>query len=126
MNLTSQFFFIIAAICLLIFIFWLLKRGTLSVKYSLLWLACGGALLIFAVFPYLVYVIRDILNMVMPSNVVFMLAIGFVMLVLLSLSAGISEVVDKSKRQTQSIALLELRVRELEEKLKQQEENKIN
>ncbi len=120
MTPITQFFFILAAVFLLSFIIWLLKRGTLSVKYSLLWLACGAALLFVAVFPYFIYVLRDILDMVMPSNVVFMLAIGFVMLVVLSLSAGVSELAHKTKRQTQSIALLEIRIRELEEKLETQ------
>lgn len=115
MSATSQMYFILGAICLLLLIIWFLKKGVLCVKYSLLWLACGGALLLFALVPYLVYVIRDILDMVMPSNVVFLLLFGFVLLVLLSLSVGISELAEKSKRQTQSIALLELRLRALED-----------
>ncbi len=117
MELTSQLFFIFGALCLLLFILWLLKKGVLCVKYSLLWLACGAALLLVAIVPYLIYVIRDILNMVMPSNVVFLLLFVFVLLLLLSLSIGISELAEKSKRQTQSIALLEMRVRALEQAL---------
>ncbi len=114
MSATSQMYFLLGAVCLLLLIFWFLKRGVLCVKYSLLWLACGCALLLFAAVPYLVYVIRDILDMVMPSNVVFLLLFAFVLLVLLSLSVGISELAEKSKRQTQSIALLEMRIRALE------------
>ncbi len=117
MSATSQQYFLLGAICLLLLIIWFLKRGVLCVKYSLLWLGCGCALLLFAAVPYLVYVIRDILDMVMPSNVVFLLLFAFVLLVLLSLSVGISELAEKSKRQTQSIALLELRIRALEQAL---------
>ncbi|MFI3169061.1 MAG: DUF2304 family protein [Faecalibacterium sp.] len=117
MSATSQQYFLLGAICLLLLIIWFLKRGVLCVKYSLLWLGCGCALLLFAAVPYLVYVIRDILDMVMPSNVVFLLLFAFVLLVLLSLSVGISELAEKSKRQTQSIALLELRMRALEQEL---------
>lgn len=121
MSATTQQYFLLGAICLLLLIIWFLKRGVLCVKYSLLWLACGCALLLFAAVPYLVYVIRDILDMVMPSNVVFLLLFGFVLLLLLSLSVGISELAEKSKRQTQSIALLELRIRALEETLADRE-----
>lgn len=114
MNPVTQFFFILGALCLLLFVLWLLKRGTLTVKYSLLWLLCGVVLLIFAVFPYWVYVIRDLLDMEMPSNVVFLLIDGFVLLLLISLSVAVSQLSEKCKRQAQSIALLENRVRQLE------------
>lgn len=114
MNPITQIFFILGALCLLLFVLWLLKRGILTVKYSLLWLLCGVVLLIFAVFPYWVYVIRDLLDMEMPSNVVFLLIDCFVLLLLISLSVAVSQLSEKCKRQAQSIALLENRVRQLE------------
>ncbi|MCI2047575.1 MAG: DUF2304 domain-containing protein [Faecalibacterium sp.] len=118
MTLINQIWFIIMAVCLLLMVLLLLKKGVLTVKYSLLWLFCGFGLLIAALFPYLIYVIRDILDMVMPSNVVFLMMFGFVLLLLLSHSVAISQLSEKSKRQTQSLALLEKRVRALEEQLR--------
>lgn len=114
MNPITQLFFILGSLCMLLFVLWLLKRGTLTVKYSLLWLLCGVVLLVFAVFPYGVYVIRDLLNMEMPSNVVFLLIDVFVLLLLISLSVAVSQLSEKCKRQAQSIALLENRLRRLE------------
>jgi len=114
MSGMTQIFFILGALCLLGFILWLLKKGTLSVKYSLIWLLCGAVLLLFAVCPYFVYVIRDILGMEVPSNVVFLMLDAFELLILISLSIAISQLSEKNKRQTQSIALLEERVRRLE------------
>lgn len=98
-------------------IFTLLKRDKLSVRFSLIWLASGGVLLVFAAFPYVVYVLRDILHMVMPSNLVFTLLFCFILLVLLTLSAAASGFTERIKRLTQSNALLEKRVRALEQKL---------
>lgn len=118
MTLTNQVVFILGALCLLLFVLWLLKRGTLTVKYSLLWLLCGVVLLIFAICPYFVYVIRDLLDMQVPSNVVFLLIDGFMLLLLISLSIAVSQLSEKSKRQAQSIALLENRIRELKQKLR--------
>lgn len=87
----------------------------MSVKYSLLWLALAVVLVIFAVFPYVVYVLRDLLDVQMPVNLVFMLMFCFVFpLVLLSLSIGVSQLADKCKRLTQENAILEKRVRDLE------------
>lgn len=53
----------------------------------------------------------------MPGNPVFMLMFCFVLLVLLSLSIGVSQLADKCKRLTQENAILEKRVRDLEKKL---------
>lgn len=99
-------------------IFWLLKKKRLTVRYSLIWLISGFVFLIFAVFPYVVLVLRDIFKMEMPVNVVFMLVLAFVLLLLLSISSIVSGQSEKIKRLTQSQALLEQRVRELEEQLR--------
>ena len=117
MTAHFQFFMILGAAILLLIFFALLKKGQMSVKYSLLWLALAVVLVIFAVFPYVVYVLRDLLDVQMPVNLVFMLMFCFVLLVLLSLSIGVSQLADKSKRLTQENATLEKRVRDLEKKL---------
>ena len=108
MTAQLQLFMILGAVVLLLIIFAFLKRGLMSVKYSLLWLA--------AAFPYVVYVLRDLLDIEMPVNLVFLLMFCFVLVVLLSLSIAISQLADKCKRLTQANAMLEKRVRDLEEK----------
>ena len=117
MTAHFQFFMILGAAILLLIIFALLKKGHMSVKYSLLWLALAVVLVIFAVFPYVVYVLRDLLDVQMPVNLVFMLMFCFVLLVLLSLRIGVSQLADKCERLTQENAILEKRVRDLEKKL---------
>ena len=112
MTAQLQLFMILGAVVLLLIIFALLKRGLMSVKYSLLWLG----LVIAAAFPYVVYVLRDLLDIEMPVNLVFLLMFCFVLVVLLSLSIAISQLADKCKRLTQANAMLEKRVRDLEEK----------
>ena len=112
-----QAFMILGALVLLVIIFVLLKHGKMTVKYSLLWLCLSLVLLVFALFPYVVYVLRDLMGVEMPVNLVFMLMFCFVLLVLLSLSIAISQLAEKSKRLTQENAILEKRVRELEKAL---------
>ena len=116
MTAHLQLFMILGAIVLLLIIFALLKRGLMSVKYSLLWLAFSAVMLVFAACPYVVYVLRDLLDIEMPVNLVFLLMFCFVLVVLLSLSIAISQLADKCKRLTQANAILEKRVRDLEEK----------
>ena len=117
MTFRLQLFLVLGTLVLLSVIYVFLKKSLLTVKYSLAWLGLSLALLIFAIWPYCVYVIRDLLDMVMPSNVIFLLLFGFVLLVLLSLSVAVSQLATKNKTLTQANALLEKRVRELEKRL---------
>lgn len=118
-NLTLRLDMFLGAVVFLVVILWLLKKGRLTVRYSIIWLMAGGALLVFAVFPYIVLVLRDWLNMEMPVNVIFTLVLAFVLLLLLSLSTIVSGFAEKLKRLAQENALLEKRVRELEQALAQ-------
>ena len=95
MTAQLQLFMILGAVVLLLIIFAFLKRGLMSVKYSLLWLALAVGLVIAAAFPYVVYVLRDLLDIEMPVNLVFLLMFCFVLVVLLSLSIAISQLADK-------------------------------
>lgn len=117
MTAQLQAFMILGAVILLAIIFFFLKKGLMSVKYSLLWLALAVALVIAAACPYVVYVLRDILDIQMPVNLVFLCMFCFVLIVLLSLSIAITQLAEKCKRLTQTNALLEKRLRDLEEKL---------
>ncbi|MGN0644275.1 DUF2304 domain-containing protein [Gemmiger sp.] len=116
MTAHFQFLMILGAVILLLIIFVLLKKGKMTVKYSLLWLGLAVVLVIFAICPYVVYVLRDLLDVEMPVNLVFMLMFCFVLVVLISLSIAVSQLAEKCKRLAQENALLEKRVRELEKK----------
>ena len=88
MSVTLQLELLLGSVCLLAVIFYMLKKNLLSVKYSLLWLFFAAALILFAAVPYVVYVLRDILNIEIPVNLVFVLLFCFVLLVLLSVQRG--------------------------------------
>lgn len=113
-----QLYMILGAVILLAVIFCLLKRGLMSVKYSLLWLLLAVCLVIAAAVPYTVFVLRDLLDIQMPVNLIFLLMFCFVLVVLLSLSVAISQLAEKCKRLTQANAILEKRVRDLEDTVK--------
>lgn len=119
MSITLQLELLAGSLVLLGVIFYMLKKNLLSVKYSLLWLFFAAALILFAAVPYVVYVLRDLVKIEVPVNLVFALLFCFVLLLLLSISIAISQLAEKAKRLAQSNALLEKRVRELEKKLGQ-------
>lgn len=113
-----QLYMIIGAVILLAVIFSLLKRGLMSVKYSLLWLLLAVCLVIAAAVPYTVFVLRDMLDIQIPVNLIFLLMFCFVLVVLLSLSVAITQLAEKCKRLTQANAIMEKRLRDLEDMVK--------
>lgn len=117
MTLELQIWMLLGAAAYLLLIFWMLKTHRLNVRYSLVWLVFGLALVLFAAVPYVVFVLRDIFDIQMPSNLVFALVIGFMLLIALSISAAITDFAERIKRLTQTIAILEKRVRQLESQL---------
>ncbi len=119
MTLELQIWMLLGAAAYLLLIFWMLKTHRLNVRYSLVWLVFGLALVLFAAVPYVVFVLRDIFDIQMPSNLVFAMVIGFMLLIALSISAAITDFAERIKRLTQTVAILEKRVRQLESQLDQ-------
>ncbi len=108
---------ILGAILFLFVILWMLKKKKLTVRYSIVWFFAAFALVLFAVFPYIVLVLRDLLQVELVSNLVFLMVLAFVLFMLLSISCIVSVFSEKLKRLSQESALLEQRVRELERQL---------
>ena len=112
-----QILLILGAFALFGMIVYLIKHKKIEVKYSIIWLAFSATMILFALFPYLVLVLGDISGVANPVNFIFMTLFAFSLLIMLSLSAVISGFSTKIKRLAQTNALLEKRVRELENKL---------
>lgn len=117
-NFSLHAILIIGAVGFLLFILYLMKKGKLEVKYSIIWLAFSLCMIIFACFPYTVLVLNDIAGVIDPVNFIFFTQIIFILLILLSVSAVISGFSKKIKQLAQANAILEKRVRELEENIK--------
>lgn len=105
---------LIGSACYLAFILFLLKKRRLTVKYAIIWLFSAGVLIVFSLFPYVVLVLTDLLGMAVPSNTVFLLVGAFMLMLLISLSSAVSQFAQKITRLAQKNALLEERVRRLE------------
>ena len=113
---------ILGAILFLFIILWMLKKQKLTVRYSIVWFFAAFVLVLFAVFPYIVLVLRDLLQVELVSNLVFLMVLAFVLFMLLSISCIVSVFSEKLKRLSQEAALLEQRVRDLEARLSERSE----
>ncbi len=109
-----QLLLICGVIVYIAIIFYALKKGRLAVKYAIIWLLSGLALLIFSLAPYVVLVLGDIFRIIDPVNFVFLLIFVFLILNTLALSIIVSGFSTKLTKLNQTSALLEKRIRELE------------
>jgi hypothetical protein len=101
---------LVGSVLILIGIFELLRRRQLSEKYSVLWLIVGIILLIFTVIPNLLANIADDLGVVLPSNLLFFVAIVFLIGVVLHLSWEVSRLENETRKLAEDLAILRLDV----------------
>jgi hypothetical protein len=105
---------IIAAAVLLLAVLELVRRRRLLERYALVWLGSGLVLLGLAVWRGALTDLAKTLGIIYPPNALFVVAFGFVLLLLLHFSLAVSRLTDQTKVLAQRLALLEARVRKRE------------
>lgn len=113
---TLRLTLIIALVCYFIVILYFLKQKALNLKYTLLWLVAGAVMGVLVVMPDLLTRIIHIFGIQDNMNGLFIFAIGFMLMILLSLTSIASRQNRKLRTLTQELAILEKRVRDLEKK----------
>ena len=117
MNARLQVALIAGIVVFSFFIFRLLLKKKLNLKYTLLWLAMIITLLATVLMPTQIGEIADFLGFLTPVNFIFVLTGMFTLLILVSLTAIISHMNKRIFKLVQQQALLEKRIRDLEEML---------
>lgn len=92
-----------------------LKKKALELKYTLLWLAAGMALLLLVIFPELLPMIVKIMGIESNMNGLFLISIMFVIAILMSITSIVSKQAKKIRMLSQTIAILEKQISEIEE-----------
>ena len=109
-----QIVLIIAIVCYFIIILHFLKKKALELKYTLLWLFAGVVLLILVLFPELLSIIVNLFGIQSNMNGLYIILISFIIMILMALTSIVSRQSNKTKTLIQEIAILEKRVRDLE------------
>ena len=111
-----QAFCLIAVAVYYAVLFYLLKKKSLSLKYTLLWLFSGFIMLVFVLFPELLTLFSVFLGIGIPTNALFAVISFCIIMLLISLTSIVSKQTERIKTLTQTLAILEKRVKELERK----------
>jgi hypothetical protein len=112
---TLRITLIAAVICYFIIILYFLKQRALNLKYTLLWLLAGVVMGILVIVPELLTAIIHVFGIQDNMNGLFIFCIGFIIMILLSLTSIASRQNRKVRTLTQELAILDKRVRELED-----------
>ena len=116
MDARIQVVAIVAAAGLLLVLLDLVRRRRLLERYALLWLFSAAVLLALAVWRDLLADVADLLGVAYPPNALFLIAFGFVLVLLLHFSLAVSRMSDQIKVLAQRLALLDEHVRDQDAK----------
>ncbi|MEA2438245.1 MAG: hypothetical protein QOF65_2801 [Thermoleophilaceae bacterium] len=106
---------------LLLVVLELVRRRRLLERYALVWLGSTAVLLALGIWQGLLGTIADAIGVIYPPTALFVVAFGFILLLLLHFSTAVSRLTDQTKVLAQRLALTEQRQRELEKRLGESE-----
>ncbi len=123
METRIQILAIVVSALLLVGVLELVRRRAFLERYALLWLFSGLVLLGLSVWQGALEELASLVGIAYPPNALFLIAFGFVLVLLLHFSVAVSRLSDQTKVLTQRLALLEHRQHRTEERL--EDENAI-
>ncbi len=112
MDLTLRLWLLAGVIVYFGVILVALRKKSLTLKYSLLWMFSALLLLIIVIFPHIINGVTKLLGIASPVNAVFTIVLFLVLMILISLSVIASKQHAQIKKLIQSVALLEKRLRD--------------
>ena len=115
MQLKLQLVSIVITAGLFGVIFELLRRKRLMERYALLWLLSSAVLLILAVWKGLLETVAAAIGIYYAPSALFVIAFGFILVLLLHFSLVISRLADQNKVLAQRLGLLQQRLDEREQ-----------
>ena len=109
MDLRIRIFIIIAMICLIIGIVAMIRKKKLELRYALIWLFVGMAVLILSIFPVLMEGLSYLFGIASPMNMLFFFGFCFSLIIIFVLTVALSRMSTRIKNLAQDIALQDKR-----------------
>ena len=95
---------IILALCLIIN---MIRKKALELKYTLIWLGVGIAVLILDIFPGIMEWLAALLGIQLPANMSFFFGFCFALMIIFSLTIAVSRMSIRISELAQEVALYE-------------------
>jgi hypothetical protein len=114
MDNRIQIVAIIATATQFVVVFELVRQRRLLERYALLWMLSAAVMLGLSIWRGALEELASLIGVAYAPSALFVIAFGFVLLMLLHFSLAISRLADENKRLAQRVGLLMQRVDELE------------
>lgn len=92
----------------------MVRKEMISLRYALIWYCWGALLAVFDAFPPIIVLLAKVMYIETPINALMLICIFLIFVTLIIISGLYSRQGEKIKRLTQENALLEKRVRDME------------
>lgn len=114
MSIFLQNLLIISSILFFLFIFRMVTRKKLELRYALTWMMTSFVFIVLSVFPQLLDLIAYLLHIKAPVNALFLAILFFLIVIVFVLTVAISRNANRVKTLTQEIGILKLQIEKLE------------
>ena len=115
MSTVAYILGIVSSVLALAVVIELLRRHSLRERHAIWWLVAGVLALVVGVFPGTLVWAADLVGVEVPTNLVFFISIAILFFVCLQHAAELTVLESKTSALAEQSALLELRIRQLED-----------
>lgn len=121
MTVTSYIFGVLSALLTLGVVIEMLRRRRLRERHAIWWLVAGTLALVIGVFPDTLVWAAGLIGVAVPLNLVFFVSVAVLFLVCIQHSAELTALEAKTRTLAETVALQDMRVRVLEDRIRQPE-----
>jgi hypothetical protein len=107
---------ITVSLTILIAVIEFIRRGAFKEKYALLWLFSSLVLLTISIWRSLLHKLAALFGFFYPPSFLFLLGLGFLLLITLHFSVVISNLTEKNKKLAQELSLIKDEIGQLKKK----------
>ena len=109
MSLSAKLLALAFIIIVALAIFIIVKKGKISLKYSIIWFACLFVLALFTLFPGLLAWITKLFGIQISSNFIFAFMICTLFIICISLTVIVSGLTEKVRNLIQEVSILKMK-----------------
>lgn len=106
MSFRLQIVIIVATVIALLYLIRQIFRKKLDIKYGIIWLGMSIIIMIFAIWPNLLVRLSDLMGIASPVNMLFFVGLILLIMAIYVLSRSVGMLMDKVRRMSQEIAIL--------------------
>lgn len=117
MSIALYLLGIVSALVVLVVVVELLRRRRLRERHALWWLVAGLLALLIGIFPQILVWAANLIGVEIPTNLIFFVSLAILILVSIQHSAELTDLEGETRTLAEEVAIQELRIRELEERL---------